>query len=66
MTEERGCAVCGTHDGDIDVGWSLCGDCFHGDRFDGVAYWTQVGCLLVLLVALSFLLAAVRELGAGL
>lgn len=58
-----GCAHCGGRDGDTElVGWSLCAACFHGDRFNGLAYWTPLWCGLLFAGGFAFLVAALLVL----
>jgi hypothetical protein len=53
------CAECGRADPDTEVGWSLCGTCFHSDQFNGAAYWVPLWCGLLFLTGIGVLIAAI-------
>lgn len=42
-----------------EVGWSVCDDCFHGERFDSRGYWSlRLFVAAVLLTSAGFITAA--------
>ncbi len=64
------CALCDAVDEDTDLGWTICGSCFHSaetDVYPAPAWERRVklGCAVALMAAFMFLFAAMVELKAN-